>query len=157
MSGSSRRPPWDETWLAVARVIAQRSLCVRDKVGAVIVNPHNRIVATGYNSPPAGFIHHDTRCQNWCERALYDGEKPDREYRDCVALHAEANALSVCDRSLRERGTLYVTSDVCWNCAKLIANSGLLRVVIHTGTHLHREPRKSYEFMVECGLAVVVV
>lgn len=167
----SDRPSWDETWVNVARVVARRSLCVRDQVGAVIVNQHNRIVATGYNGPPAGFKLptmdvNDKPCVEWCERGGAF-PKADRDlanaalaldYSDCPALHAEANALSVCDRSLRERGTLYVTSDICWGCAKLVANSGLLRVVIDgVRPAIHRNPARSREFLVTCGLAVVVV
>ena len=72
MSASLRtsRPTWDETWMGVARTIAQRSPCSRDKVGAVIVDTFNRIVDTGYNGPPAGWrpIHTDD-CSVWCERA----------------------------------------------------------------------------------------
>jgi deoxycytidylate deaminase len=90
----------------------------------------------------------------------YDGPVLDKEYDDCVSLHAEANALIVCDRSARQFGTIYVTSSVCSTCAKLIANSGLSRVVIDTSSQehvLYRDPLKWMEFMRDCGLEVVVV
>lgn len=59
------------------------------------------------------------------------------------------------DRSLREGGTIYVTSHVCFGCAKLIANSGITRVVVSTDeAHTHRNPAASYKFLQECGLEV---
>lgn len=61
----------------------------------------------------------------------------------CVSLHAEANALVVCDRTQRELGTIYTTSIPCYDCAKLIANSGLARVVyLETGRGLERLERE---------------
>ena len=172
MSNSIPRPTWDDTWLSVARTVARRSLCVRDQVGAVIVNADNRIIATGYNGSPQGFNHWNKKCIEWCDRAqvtaltsfvVEDAKKTpvgvsyDPDYHDCPSLHAEANALSVCDRTVRERGTIYVTSAVCFGCAKLIANSGLLRVVVDGGTQErapHRNAGKSYEFLKSCGLQV---
>jgi dCMP deaminase len=142
-------------------------------VGAVIVNTTNRIVATGYNGPPAGFVEtrdrtEPPRCSQWCTRAtnvptLLDeqageirGLQPD--YSDCPSLHAEANALSVCDRSLRESGTLYVTSHICSACAKLVANSGLGRVVVRpTAQHDHRRSEDWYRFLIGCRVLVSIV
>jgi deoxycytidylate deaminase len=77
------------------------------------------------------------------------------DYSDCPALHAEANALSVCERSVREGGTIYITSNVCWNCAKLIANSGLKRVVVRVDAKFkYRNDETSCEFLEQCGLKV---
>jgi len=174
LSSSDERPSWDETWLSVARVIARRSLCVRDQVGAVIVDPRNRIVATGYNGPPAGF-NADGSCTQWCLRArrtvnpLFHMNQFEQltgvptesplapDYSDCPSLHAEANALSVCDRSVREDGTIYVTSAICFGCAKLIANSGLTRVFARSNQeHAYRNSSRSYEFLESCGIRVDV-
>lgn len=153
------RPSWDEVWLDVAEVVARRSLCDRDRVGAVIVDPRQRIVATGYNNPAAGFPHHGLPCTRWClrpGRASRPGVALATDYSDCPALHSEANALSVCDRSLREGGTIYITSHVCFPCAKLVANSGLARVVVRAGdVGLDRVPDRSYQHLRDCGLAVV--
>jgi deoxycytidylate deaminase len=171
---SGRRLSWEELWTAVAISVGDRSLCVRDQVGAVIVDRTQRIVATGYNGPPTGFPHGDLPCDRWCQRAkpnqytdlFKDGESmimmsrestPAIDYSDCPALHAEANALMVCDRRDREGGTIYVDSSVCYACAKLVANSGLARVVILTqGLDDHRNPRRSVDFMRDCGLEVIV-
>lgn len=216
------RPSWDTTWLHIAILMARRSKCVRDQVGAVIVDASNRIVATGYNGPPAGFDPigvdgesiGDLDCSHWCTRAKhpkhvgwifpdnsttdagpfniekrsndktyivwksYEVEltiesakryniKPkwaDRssDYSDCPSLHAEANALSVCDRSSREGGTIYVTSAICFGCAKLIANSGLAQVIVRNfdanGEAIqHRNWKKSREFLESCGIDVATV
>lgn len=186
---SAERPHWDQVWLHVAEAVSARSLCTRSKVGAVLVTPAHRVVAVGYNNPPAGFSHRDEPCTAWCQRAAkgayrdelvklsVDGlHHPERAviqtpltpsqlrsatldpgYADCPSLHAEANALSVCDRVQREGGTLYVTSHVCHACAKLIANSGLSRVVVSTSaaeTAAHRDPERSYDLLRDCGLVV---
>jgi dCMP deaminase len=170
-----KRVSWDATWITVALVIAERSLCSRDQVGAVVVSANNRIVSTGYNGPPAGFNHRERRCTWWCDRAL-KALNPDlvkvtfddnsntvepvlaSDYSDCPSLHAEANALSVCDRSVREGGTIYVTSHVCFACAKLVANSGLRRVVVRAELeHAHRNSEESYALLFSCGLDVLVV
>ena len=79
-------------------------------------------------------------------------------YANCPSLHAEANALSVCDRDDRYLGTIYVTSIPCMDCAKLIANSGVARLVYReTKRGAERESRHDESplgFLVECGLGV---
>lgn len=152
------RPSWDEVWIGVAAVVARRSLCVRDQVGSVVVDARNRVVATGYNGPPAGFPRVGLRrCDQWCSRGAEGSGKLDSDYRDCPALHAELNALSVCDRSTREGGTIYVTSHSCHNCCKAIANSGLARLVVcPTLTSTHRQSDTWYTFLRNCGIIVEV-
>lgn len=149
--------------MSVARAVAQRSLCERDRVGAVVVSTSNRLLETGYNGPPTGFKTDGVGCGSWCSRkqATEFGATLSVEYTDCPSLHAEANALMRGDRSAREGGTIYITSGVCWGCAKLIANSGLALVVIDAVTlippnaHKHRHADKSYEFLERCGITVI--
>lgn len=171
------RPTWDETWMAVALTIGQRSTCVRDKVGAVVVTAGNRIVDTGYNGPPAGWqpIHSDA-CTVWCPRAAAahwiaqsHGEDlpaivtqdafhgPLDDYSDCPSLHAEANALMFSDRRLREGGTIYVSSGTCSGCAKLVANSGLARAVYMSTNSERRDSERWYQFLRDCGLDVYIM
>lgn len=162
---STARPNWDQTWIAVAKTIARRSLCSRDQVGAVIVSKSNRLLETGYNGPPAGFQTDNQPCTSWCVRATPAALQVapralDKNYADCPALHAEANALLRGDRAAREGGTIYVTSGVCFGCAKLIANSGLAMVVAVDPTlrierHKHRNTEKSYAFLEQCGITVI--
>lgn len=158
------RPSWDMTWMSVAHVVARRSLCSRAKTGAVIVDARNRIVATGYNGPPAGYVTSSVydvnvpvECNQWCTRGRL-GPTPDTltSYEDCPMLHAELNALSVCDRSMREKGTLYVTGAICFSCAKAVGNSGLQRVVVDTSVRYdYRNPSRSMQFLSDCGLIII--
>ena len=152
------RPSWDATWMATAIVVAERSRCVRDKVGCVIVDAHNRIVATGYNGPAARFPGKpDSDCSSWCPRGQSGPtEQTVHSYTDCPSLHAEANALIVCDRTMREGGTMYVTSECCFGCSKLIANSGLSVVVwvTHPGQFEYRDVSSSKRLLRSCGIRV---
>ena len=156
MTSSIPRPDWDATWIAVAKTIAQRSLCTRDKVGAVVVSKTNRLLETGYNSPPAGFQHDELPCTQWCVRA--QGGPLDKDYSSCPSLHAEANALLRGDRAAREGGMIYVTSHVCMGCAKSIANSGLIGVYIDSSISdpVWRSPKAVYEYLDKCGITVYV-
>lgn len=147
------RPSWNETWLDVAKTVAQRSLCSRAKVGAVITDTTNRVIATGFNGPPAGYKHGMQPCSLWCKRTTNLTPEPD--YSDCYTIHAETNALLYSDRSLRLGGTIYVTSHICFQCCKMVANSGLARVVVDAdNAAAHRNPMASYNFLLECGLTV---
>lgn len=142
------RPSWDETWLAVADAIAKRSACSRRQVGAVIVTHDNRPVSTGYNGPPAGYAVTGS-CSNFCPRA--DHKLP--TYDNCVAVHAEANALLFAARSQYQGGTIYVTHICCYDCAKLIANSGLARVVVRYNNS-KRDFTKARALLENSGLSV---
>lgn len=140
--------------MEVARTIARRSLCSRDQVGAVIVSRDNRIVDTGYNGPPSGYVIPAVGCgAGWCRRGARVSELS-ISYDDCVSLHAEQNALMFSDRRLREGGTIYVSSGVCGVCAKLIANSGL-ETVVYAKPAPHRFTSQWVDFMERCGLTVV--
>lgn len=154
------RSNWDETWMHVSYAIAQRSLCDRDQVGAVIVTSDNSVVSVGYNGPPSGFDHGDETCFLWCPRTTKALPSSSSElcpgYTDCPSLHAEANALSVCDRTHREGGTLYITSAPCYGCAKLIANSGITHVVFamndRSRGRMSRGSQKALYFLEDCGI-----
>ena len=99
----------------MARVWAENSYCVRRKVGALLVK-EQMIISDGYNGTPSGF-------ENVCE----DENNVSKPY----VLHAEANALTKVARSNNssDGATLYVTASPCIECAKLIIQSGIKRVV----------------------------
>ena len=105
----------DKRYLAMAKIWAQNSYCERRKVGALLVN-NKMIISDGYNGTPAGF-------ENVCE----DENKITKPY----VLHAEANAITKVAKSNNssEGATMYVTSSPCLECAKLIIQSGIKRVV----------------------------
>lgn len=154
-----QRVSWDEVWVNVARAVAKRSRCCRAQVGAVIVDPTNRIIATGYNGMPAGLpIPTGATCEEFCPRGkLGPSLETITDYSDCFSTHAEANALMFCDRRDRLGGAIYVTGDTCMHCARLIANSGLTRLVIcglNEEQRLLRRAESSYDLLRSSGVTV---
>ncbi|MDR2036606.1 MAG: dCMP deaminase family protein [Bacteroidales bacterium] len=105
----------DRRYLAMTRIWSQNSYCKRRKVGALLVKDQ-MIISDGYNGTPSGF-------ENICE----DENNVTKPY----VLHAEANAITKVAKSSNssEGATLYVTSSPCLECAKLIIQSGIKRVV----------------------------
>lgn len=120
---TGERPDWDEYFLGIARAVSQRSDCERDKVGAVVVGADRRIRATGYNGAPSG----QPGCGS-CPRRVSD-VLPGSCYSNCVAIHAELNALLFCDRQDLPGSTLYVTRRPCYGCMKAIYASGVHKVI----------------------------
>ena len=107
----------------MALIWAENSYCKRRKVGALIVK-EKMIISDGYNGTPAGF-------ENICA----DEDNHTFPY----VLHAEANAITKVARSNNssEGATLYVTSSPCIECAKLIIQAGIRRVVFSEHYRLH--------------------
>jgi dCMP deaminase len=142
--------------MTVAETVAKRARCSRATIGAVIVDHNNRVCATGYNGPASGYPEKG-ECINWCPRAK--GSAPlDNLYDECPSIHAEGNALLYVDRSSVEGGTIYVTAPPCMQCAKLISNSGLKRVVcISNEKDAHRKPETVIAFLNKCGITVDVL
>lgn len=105
----------DRRYIRMATIWAENSYCTRRQVGALIVK-NQRIISDGYNGTPAGF-------ENICE----DENNVTKPY----VLHAEANAITKIARSNNssEGATLYVTASPCIECAKLIIQAGIKRVV----------------------------
>lgn len=151
------RANWDETWETMSAIFGSlRSPCARRRVGAVIVDQRNQVRAFAYNGPPAG-MEHSGGCLSWCTYAqqMASGH-PYTGYAKCPSIHAEANALLQADRSLIKGGTIYVSSAVCMDCAKLISNSGLSRVVMTVlPGDMHRRPRDVAEYLDMCGVECV--
>lgn len=151
------RPSWNGVWITVARTVAERSLCSRAQVGAVIVSADNRVQSASYNGPVPGFDHDKQPCTAWCPRAKKEpGDALSPEYLDCAATHAEASALVRADRSQLEGASIYVSGAVCINCAKLICHTGIKTVfhVVHA-TDAHRDPEVVEKFLRENGRAVI--
>ncbi|MGB9606945.1 MAG: deoxycytidylate deaminase [bacterium] len=120
------RPPWDEYFMQIARVVATRSTCLRRQVGAVLVK-EKRILTTGYNGAPRGLPH----ClEVGCLReqlGIPSGERQEL----CRGLHAEQNAIiqaAYYGVSI-EGATLYCTHQPCITCAKMLINAGIRRIV----------------------------
>ncbi|MDE6135275.1 MAG: dCMP deaminase family protein [Muribaculaceae bacterium] len=117
MSTPEKQEVLDKRYLRMASIWAENSYCQRRKVGALIVRD-KMIISDGYNGTPAGF-------ENICE----DENNVTKPY----VLHAEANAITKVARSNNssEGSTLYVTASPCVECAKLIIQAGIRRVVFN--------------------------
>ena len=112
---SEKQLELDKKYIRMARIWAENSYCTRRKVGALIVKD-KMIISDGYNGTPSGF-------ENVCETE----EGVTKSY----VLHAEANAITKIAKSGNSSldATLYVTASPCIECAKLIIQSGIKRVV----------------------------
>lgn len=134
----------DDCFMGIARLIGRRSLCSSRKVGAVIVNRGN-IVSTGYNGPSSTFDHNERECIDWCERQQRrEAGCSDSYGLNCPSVHAEANAFIRSNFFLADGGTLYVTSLPCSDCAKLISNAGIVRVVIDPADNVRFEAEDTH-------------
>ncbi len=105
----------DERYMRMAQIWAENSYCKRRQVGALLIK-NQMIISDGYNGTPSGF-------ENQCE--------DENDHSFAYVLHAEANAISKIARSGNnsEGATLYVTASPCIECAKLIIQAGIVRVV----------------------------
>ena len=110
-----KQQKFDLRYLEMARIWAKNSYCQRRQVGALVVKD-GMIISDGYNGTPSGF-------ENVCE----DDNGVTKPY----VLHAEANAITKLARSSNnsEGATIYITASPCIECAKLIIQSGIKRVV----------------------------
>ena len=115
MESKEKQRKFDQRYLEMARIWAQNSYCQRRQVGALVVK-NGMIISDGYNGTPSGF-------ENVCE----DETGITKPY----VLHAEANAITKLARSNNnsEGATIYITASPCIECAKLIIQSDIKRVV----------------------------
>jgi len=111
----NKQEQFDRSYLEMAAVWAKNSYCKRRQVGALLVKDR-MIISDGYNGTPAGF-------ENICE----DEEGHTKPY----VLHAEANAITKIAKSGNNSkgATMYVTTAPCLECAKLIIQAGITRLV----------------------------
>lgn len=115
MESNDKQEKLDRRYLRMARIWAENSYCKRRQVGCLVVK-EKMIISDGYNGTPSGF-------ENVCE----DDTNQTKPY----VLHAEANAITKLARSSNnsDGATLYVTASPCIECAKLIIQSGIKKVV----------------------------
>jgi dCMP deaminase len=124
--GRGRRPSWNQYFMTITREVAERSTCMRAKVGAVIVRDRS-ILATGYNGAPAGLPHcTEVGC------LIYESRNPDGELeQNCYrTIHAEINAITQAARNgaaIRD-ADVYVTHTPCIHCMKVLVNTGIRNI-----------------------------
>lgn len=123
MTTEDKQKELDERYLRMAAIWAENSYCKRRQVGALIVK-NKMIISDGYNGTPSGF-------ENVCE----DENNVTKPY----VLHAEANAITkiACSSNNSDGATMYVTDEPCIECAKLIIQAGIRRVIYRRDYRLH--------------------
>ena len=124
------RPSWDEYFMGITEMVAQRSTCLRRKVGAILVRD-KRIIATGYNGAPAKVSHClDIGCLRE-QQGIPSGER----HELCRGLHAEQNAIiqaALYGFSV-EGATLYCTNMPCSICSKMLINARIEKIYYKEG------------------------
>ena len=120
MKSEHRKIEYDIAYMKMTYPLRDLSYATRAKVGCIIVSPNGQIVSQGFNGMPSGF-------DNDCEYKDENGEL----HTNPVVLHAESNAISKCAKfsSSTDGATLYVSLSPCLECAKLIIQAGIKRVV----------------------------
>ena len=136
---------WDEYFMGIAMLSAERSKDSSTQVGACIVNKENKIVAVGYNGMPTGCIDDDMPWEREGETAL------DTKYP--FVCHAELNAILNSNIGNLGGCTVYVTLFPCNECAKAIIQSGIKRVVYYDNKYADTESvRASCMLFERCGV-----
>jgi dCMP deaminase len=136
-----KRPTWDEYFMKMASLVAERSTCLRHNVGAVIVKG-KRVMTTGYNGAASG--QKDCIALGCLRNEL--GIPSGTRHEICRAIHAEQNAIiqaGVHGTNISE-ATLYCTHTPCMICAKMIVNSGIKEVISYQD-YADEEARKFLE------------
>lgn len=111
---------YDRAYMGMAREFSKLSYAERAKVGCIIVSSKGQVVSQGYNGMPSGM---DNRCEH--------EDRNGNIVTNAEVLHAESNAITKCAKwgSSTEGCTIYVTLSPCVECAKLIIQAGIRRVV----------------------------
>lgn len=138
-TAKSKQEALDKRYIRMASIWAENSYCRRRQVGALIVKD-KMIISDGYNGTPAGF-------ENVCE----DEDNVTKPY----VLHAEANAITKIARpnNSSNDATMYVTASPCIECAKLIIQAGIKRVVYSEKYRLE----DGVELLRRAGIEVVFI
>lgn len=119
----------DRYFAIMAKVASLRSTCLSRQIGAVLVDENNYVLSTGYNGPAKGY-----RNCSPCKRENFPSGSG---LEQCMAIHAEQNALLQCP-DVRRIHTIYVTISPCFTCIKLLMNTPCQRVV-YVNTYPHPE------------------
>ena len=138
------RDKLDRTYMNMARELAKLSTARRAKVGALIVKD-THILAEGYNGTPRGF-------DNNCEYV----DHVDHMYTKPEVLHAESNAVTKLARSTNssDGATLYVTCSPCFECAKLIIQAGISRVV-YSDLYTNKDCLNALALLKKAGIQII--
>ncbi|KAM6483350.1 cytidine deaminase-like protein [Trichoderma sp. SZMC 28011] len=130
------RPGWDTYFMALASLAAQRSNCMKRRVGCVLVGRERRVISTGYNGTPRGL----RNCaEGGCPRCN-EGSSSGVGLATCLCIHAEENALLEAGRErIREGSVLYCDTCPCLTCSIKICQVGIAEVVYAHGYSMDTE------------------
>lgn len=130
------RPSWDSYFMSLASLAAQRSNCMKRRVGCVLVGRTRRVISTGYNGTPRGL----RNCgDGGCPRCN-DGSSSGAALATCLCIHAEDNALLEAGRErIREGSVLYCNTCPCLTCSIKICQVGISEVVYSQGYSMDSE------------------
>jgi len=141
----------EKKWLESCEFLAsQFSTCAKRQYFAVVLAPNKRVIGVGYNGSPPGMEH----CVDGACPRLYENSASGSSYDNCISQHAEQGALLWSDPALRQGGTLVVNGPPCMGCAKLIASSGVSRLVYYSDESYTNWPEIS-QFLQKAGLTVL--
>lgn len=129
------RPSWDAYFMQLASLAAQRSNCMKRRVGCVLVRDR-RVVSTGYNGTPRNLRNCNEGGCPRCNAGMGKGHA----LSTCLCLHAEENALLEAGRErIREGTSLYCDTCPCLTCSIKIVQVGIAEVVYHQGYNMDEE------------------
>jgi dCMP deaminase len=142
---SRNRLSLDDYFMEIASVVAKRSTCLRNQVGALFVRD-KRILSTGYNGAPSGLQHCDIV---GCAR---EGVMSGTRHELCRAVHAEQNAIiqAALHGISIEGAILYCTHQPCILCAKMMINARICKVVYRQSY----PDETSLNFLKEAGIEI---
>lgn len=126
---------WDGYFYSVCDAVSYKSPCISRHIGAIAVKNSKYVIATGYNGPPVGFPHCETKDESGlltCPRRL-KGYKSGEGLHLCPAEHAERNVINEAARMGHSLlgCTLYMNCEIpCAECSKAIVNSGIREIVV---------------------------
>lgn len=146
-----KRISWDELFMSIAQLYAQRSTCKYYKVGVVFARG-NRILAAGYNGPPKGEPH----CSEvGCQKEDAQGNKLPAGSGLCRGAHAETNGIAnASSEGVNLSGSkTYCTFSPCFDCSKVLVNLGITEF-IYSDDYLEKENPKARELFARQGIAV---
>lgn len=156
-SPREKRLSWDETFMNLALLVAQRTACKHVVAGVVLVDTNKRIISMGYNGPTEGDYH----CiEMGC--AKVDGDPITKELKRCRGAHAEINSIINAQDTRRLKGArVYTATYPCYDCMKALNNAGIKEIVyyekyirIKTGGEGKEEENESQELAEKRGIKI---
>ncbi|KAI8672778.1 hypothetical protein NCS56_00741900 [Fusarium sp. Ph1] len=135
------RPCWDTYFMELASLAAQRSNCMKRRVGCVLVGKERRVISTGYNGTPRGLLN---CAEGGCPRCN-EGSSSGVGLSTCLCIHAEENALLEAGRErIREGSVLYCDTCPCLTCSIKICQVGISEVVYAHGYSMDNETARVF-------------